>query len=801
MQVQLSVFIKQKFFPFCVKHRLHYPKPRFWMVLSLLTFLGWFWFSLPEPLFQSGYSTVLVDADGQFLSARIATDYQWRFPVSDTVPSKFKDAILCFEDEYFYKHIGVNPVSVGRAIWQNLSHQRIVRGGSTLTMQVIRMSRGNRPRNIFNKLLEMVLAFRLELRCSKEEILNLYASHAPFGGNVVGLEAASWRYFGRSANRLSWGETAALAVLPNAPALIFPGKNHQAYLKKRNRLLEKLCQSNIIDRSTCDLAKSEPLPLKPAPLPDVAPHLLNKCISDGNRGQIIHTTVDFRLQQRAADIAAKYARYYAANYVNNIAVLVLNTQSGEVLAYVGNAHLPDRNNSQYVDNVVSRRSSGSILKPLLYAAMLHEGDMLPASLVSDIPTRIGSYAPENFEKTYDGAVPADVALAHSLNIPAVRELQQYGVDKFYNLLHQVGFTTVNQSPDYYGLSLILGGAEVSLWETTSVYASLGRSLLGYTAGSRKYQSDDYRMSSYRPYHPAATPDATDHSLINAGALWFTFEALSTVNRPWEEIGWDYFASMHKIGWKTGTSFGQRDAWAVGVTPQYTIGVWVGNSTGEGRPGLTGVSYAAPVMFEIFKSLSLNRWFKEPTSDLVRISVCKQSGYRATGYCDAENRWVPRLGVKVKACSFHLPQYLDVSETHRVTGNCYPVSSMHIVPWFVLPPAQEYFYKRNHPEYRQLPPYAEGCEPPKEHVLDILSPDNNSAIYIPKGLDDAEGKLIFEAVHRNPEATLFWHLDGDYITSTKGDHKIELSPSVGRHRLVVEDEAGNMMKRTFRILSK
>ncbi|MDD2796997.1 MAG: penicillin-binding protein 1C [Bacteroidales bacterium] len=794
-------FNKQTIISFCLKHRLNYPKPRFWIISMVSVLIIGFYSSLPKPLFQSSYSTVIEDANGNFLSAKIASDYQWRFPQSDTIPYKFEEAIRCFEDEYFYYHLGINPASMSRALWQNSTRHKVVSGGSTLTMQVIRLSRGNRSRNIFNKMIEMVLAFRLELSYSKEEILNLYASHAPFGGNVVGLEAASWRYFGRSADRLSWGETAALAVLPNAPALIFPGKNHDAYLKKRNRLLDKLYRSKIIDQNTCELAKSEPLPLKPRPLPNYAPHLLEKCLNDGNQGKRIRTTVDSRIQQRATAIATKYARYYASNYVNNIAVMVIDTKTGEIKAYVGNAQIPDRNTNQYVDNVVSKRSSGSILKPFLYAAMLHEGELLPSSLVSDIPTRIGSYAPENFEKTYDGAVPADLALAHSLNIPAVRELQQFGVDRFYNLLHNVGFTTINQSSDYYGLSLILGGAEVSLWETTAMYASLGRSLMTYNSNSGKYSSDDYRPATYFPYRLAKSPELLEHSMLSAGALWYTMEALSTVNRPWGEIGWDYFASMHKIAWKTGTSFGQRDAWSVGVTPQYTIGVWVGNSTGEGRPGLTGVSYAAPVMFELFKSLNLNAWFRQPISDLVRVAVCKQSGYRATDNCEAENRWVPRQGVKVKACPFHQSVFLDETETHRVTGNCYPVSSMHIVPWFVLPPAQEYFFKRNHPEYRQLPPYLEGCAPPREHVLDILEPDNNSAIYIPKGLDGTEGMLIFEAVHRNPDATLFWHVDGNYITSTKGIHKIEISPSIGKHTLVVEDEAGNLMRRTFRILSK
>jgi len=764
-------------------------------------FSVWFYFSLSKPLFTASYSTIIEDRKGIFLSARIAPDFQWRFPVSDSVPVKFSESIRCFEDEYFPYHFGINPVSMARAFWQNMINRRIISGGSTLSMQVVRLSREAQSRSVLTKIYEMILAVRLEMAYSKEEIMNLYASHAPFGGNVVGLEAASWRYYNRPANRLSWGETAALAVLPNSPSLVFPGRNHVIYLKKRNRLLDKLFRLKIIDITTCELAKSEPLPDKPLALPHLAPHLLDKAMNDGYSGKRLTTTIDQKIQQFSMAVAGKYVRYFAQNYINNVAVLVLDTRTGEIKAYIGNVELPGRKTAQYVDNVISNRSSGSILKPFLYAAMLNEGELLPHSLVSDIPTRIGGYAPENFEKNYAGAVPASLALAHSLNIPAMRELEQYGLEQFHNKLQKVGFTTINQLPGYYGLSLILGGAEVSLFETTSIYASLGRSLLSYTDNYGKYQGNDYRMANYLPEKKKIKSELLDHSKLSAGAVWCTLDALSTVNRSWGEIGWEYFASTHKIAWKTGTSFGSRDAWSVGVTPQYTVGVWVGNSNGEGRPGLTGVTHASPIMFEIFRYLNPTVWFEEPRSDMEKISVCTQSGFRATDNCPAEMDFVPRQGVKVKACPFHRTVFLDSTETYRVTSECCMVSEMHLVPWFVLPPSQEYFYRKLHPEYLPLPAYQTGCLPTKEHPLDILEPDNNSAIYIPGSIDGEQSMVIFEAVHRNPNAILFWHIDKDYITQTKGTHKIESSPSVGTHMLTVEDEEGNMVKRRFKILGK
>lgn len=795
-KVQLSILlynIKNQ----CIKHRINYPHPRFWLLIATFIFIIWFAFSLPKPLFSVPYSTVIEDCNGNFLSARIAPDYQWRFPQTDSVPYKFRESLRLFEDEYFYHHPGINPVSMFRALKQNLKKRRVVSGGSTISMQVIRLSLDNKKRSVFRKVYEMILTLRLELGYSKNEILNLYVAHAPFGGNVVGLEAAAWRYYGRPANRLSWGETTALAVLPNAPALVFPGKNHSIYLKKRNRLLDKLYHSKIIDLTTCSLAKSEALPEKPQVLPQIAPHLLSKVIVDGNSGKRIRTSIDIKFQQYVKNVAGKYLRYYAANYIQNIAVMVLDTKTGEIKAYIGNVEIDGLNNSPFVDNVISNRSSGSILKPFLYAAMLNDGELMPHSLVSDIPTHFGAYAPENFEKTYQGVVPASEALAHSLNVPAVRELDQYGVTRFHHVLQNLGFTSINKSPDYYGLSLILGGAEVSLWETTSIYASMGRSLISYLSNDQKYQIDDYRPATYLPYQ-SPTKQLVTKQKLNAGSLWFTFEALSTVNRPWGEIGWEFFASTHKIAWKTGTSYGSRDAWSVGVTPEYTVGVWVGNSTGEGRPGLTGVTHASPVMFEVFKGLNLQNWFKEPKQDMLKIKVCKLSGFRATDNCESYETWIPNKGAKVKSCPFHQSVFLDSTGIYRVTGGCYPVSKMIISNWFVLPPSQEFFYRQNHPEYNMLPSYLPGCSSSYESVMDIIVPDNNTAIYIPKGLNGETGMIIFEAVHRRKNATLYWHIDKEYITQTNGIHKVEVAPTVGRHILTVEDEEGNIVQRKFNI---
>ena len=361
---------------------------------------GFYWFCLPRTLFDDPFSTVMLDREGGLLGARIAADGQWRFPPVDSLPDKYEKAVILYEDRFFHNHPGVNPFSLFRALLQNLKQGEIVSGGSTITMQVIRLARKGKSRTILEKIIEMVLAMRLELSASKEEILSLYASHAPFGGNVVGIHAASWRYWGRPPDQLSWAETATLAVLPNAPALIHPGKNRAWLVIKRNRLLDKMEAAALIDSLDCSLAKLEALPEKPLPLPSSAPHLMDR-IYQTSQGLTVRTSIDASLQERVEGIIEDHHKRLLHNNIHNACCLVLDTQTGEVLAYVGNTRNPGKPEfSSAVDIITAPRSTGSILKPVLYCLMLEEGEILPGTLVPDIPTHYTGYSPKNFSMTY-----------------------------------------------------------------------------------------------------------------------------------------------------------------------------------------------------------------------------------------------------------------------------------------------------------------------------------------------------------------------------------------------------------------
>ena len=664
------------------------------VILCILAFLvtGYI-FCLPRHLFHVPYSTVVTDRNEELLGARIASDGQWRFPPRNTTPEKIKECLITFEDKHFYHHWGVNPFAIGRAFYQNVKNKRIVSGGSTLTMQTIRLAR-NESRTFREKLIEMIWATRLEFRASKEEILSMYISHAPFGGNVVGLDAAAWRYFGHSADDLSWAESAMLAVLPNAPAMIHLSKGRKTLLDKRNRLLKQLLEKKTIDSSTYELAISEPLPDEPHALPQIAPYLVSRFYQERN-GEYSRSTINKGIQTQVEDLAERWSNEFGRSDIRNLAILVIDIPSNQVVAYCGNVHFDRKQGGNQVDVIQAPRSTGSILKPFLYYAMLQEGSLLPDMLLPDVPVNINGFTPQNFSMQFEGAVPASEALARSLNIPAVTMLQRYGVPKFHSFLQQIGLKTINRSSSHYGLSLILGGAEATLWDVTNAYAMMGRSLLQLPQRSCSLLLPTSRITeSTDPFQP--------------GAVWQTFDALKEVNRP-EEIDWKSIPSMQTIAWKTGTSYGFRDAWAVGVTPRYAVGVWVGNATGEGKPGLVGAQTAGPVLFDIFNLLPSSSWFTRPAGIFVEAEVCRKSGHLKGRFCDeTDTLLVLPAGLRTEACPYHHLVTLSADESQRIYENCANTEPTLRKSWFTLPPVWEWYYKQHHPEYKPLPPFKAGC---------------------------------------------------------------------------------------------
>ncbi|MCL2832390.1 MAG: penicillin-binding protein 1C [Treponema sp.] len=809
------------------------------LIASVVVLVLMFAVSLNDPLFNVSYSPVLYDREGRLLGAQVASDGQWRFPGTGELNKKFSAAMVEAEDSRFWIHPGVDPAAIGRALISNIRNGRVVSGGSTITMQCIRLSRGVTKRTVLEKCVEALLALRLELGKSKQDILALYAANAPFGANVVGLEAAAWRWFGRGPEDLSWAEAATLAVLPNNPALIHPGRNRDALKTNRDTLLTKLFNKGYFDQETLNLSLAESLPGEPLPLPQFAPHLLDRLVLESKKvtksktmkaavtggpaadtAHAFYTTIDKDIQERVQAILNRNSARFAENGIYNGACLIINTMTGETAAYVGNTNTANAGN---VDIINSVRSSGSLLKPFLYAAMLDSGDILPSSLVSDIPTRVGSYSPENITRTYLGAVPADEALARSLNVPAVRSLRVFGVDRFGRLLRALGLTTLVRANEDYGLPLILGGAEVSLWEMTGLYAGLGRSVNARDVNNPVFfppavldKTAQAPMSGNRALAATGTSAGNGTSqaaavngspLISPGAAWITLEALVSGVRPGEEAIWQDYANSRHIAWKTGTSFGYRDAWAIGVTPEWTVGVWIGNASGEGRAELRSAVTAAPVMFELFSALnsaggSSQTWFAQPASQLRRIEVCAASGFPAGPDCaNVKFADVPVNSAAANVCPYCRTIIVDQSLKHRVTLQSGSSAAAVQVKWFVLPPAEEWYYRRWNLDYKPLPPEENPAAADGDTVIALYNPEPNGQVLVPREIDGSEGRIVFSAALRDDNGTLYWHLDGNYLGSTKTFHEMEARPQPGPHTLTLIDGAGNTLTRRFTVLDK
>ncbi len=758
-----------------------------------------YYFCLPSPLFKDPTATVIMSSNGRLLGAQIAKDGQWRFPQNDSVSEKFKTCIIQFEDEHFYKHPGFNPVSIFKALRDNLRSRKVKRGGSTITQQVIRLSRKGKSRTYFEKLKEIILATRLEFRESKEKILSYYSSNAPFGGNVVGVDAASWRYFNRSSNELSWAESATLAVLPNAPSLIYPGKNQDRLLKKRDRLLSKLLQNEIIDSLTYQLSVAESLPQKPYALPNTAPHLLQR-MSRSNHGERIKTTIDIKLQDRINHIVKNHYNKLSGNEIYNAAVLVLDVKTRRVLSYIGNTPT-DRAHQKDVDIIDKPRSTGSLLKPFLYAAMLDAGDLLPNTLVADIPSQFGSYNPENFDETYDGAVPASRALSRSLNVPSVRMLQDFGLDRFYHYLKNLELKDLRYNANHYGLSLILGGAESNLWDLCKSYAALSSTLNHFSENSSTYFTNEFCEPTFLDSNAIDFGSETDDKILfDAASIYLTYESLKEVNRPEGDENWEFFDDSKQVAWKTGTSFGFRDAWAIGTTKDYVVGVWVGNADGEGRPGLVGVQTAAPILFDVFDLLPNSDWFAQPFDGMQDVDICKESGHRASPNCvHVDKTFIQVSGLKTRACPYHVLVHVDRNESFQVNTSCEDLSSIVHKSWFVLPPLMAYYYKSKNPFYKPLPKFRNDCLGANTVSMEFIYPKKNSAIFLPKDFNGKTNDLILKIAHSKPESTLFWYLDNVFVGTTKDIHDMSVKPKPGDHMITVVDAFGNEAKRRVEIL--
>ncbi len=776
------------------------PKLKKFIKIILITFLFLILLysivPLPDPLFERNYSTVVTDERGKILRVFLNINQQWHFPPQKNlnIPLKLKKAILLFEDRYFYKHPGVNPVALVRALFQNISSGKIKSGASTLSMQVIRLA-SKRKRTILNKGLEILQALKLEINYSKEEILKMYVNHAPYGGNIIGYYAASMKYFNRPPDQLTWSQAATLAVLPNAPGLISPLMNREHLIKKRNALLYALLKEKIIDEETYESSLQEPTPGDAESFFLNAPHLSQTLKSRYRiESKYIHTTILKEYQVSIEEMVKTHLAYLKSRGIWNGAAVVVETATGKVRAYVGSQDFFDNENNGQVDGVISPRSSGSILKPFLYALAMDEGLVLPSTVIRDVPSYFGAFSPSNADKKYSGLVTAKEALICSLNVPAVRLLNAYGLYKFYIFLKAAGLSTLFRQPDEYGLTLVLGGAETTLFDLALLYRGLGN-----------YGKFTPLLLFSETGHKNDQPDSdVEMQLLSPGACWLTLNVLRELKRPGAEYYWQQYQNQYPIAWKTGTSYGLRDAWAVGVNPAWTIAVWVGNFDGEGNSNISGAGCAAPLMFDIFNFLPKSyekNWFDKSKVDLVPVQLCMDTGFLAGPDCERTfAAYSLRLKKPLKRCPFHKSIYVTLDEKFQVCSLCWEPGKYKKIEKLVYPPDVTQYLRESGVIVSNIPPHKPNCLGFDEvKPLQIIYPVPNARLWIPRDFDGTLQKITFTVAHRVPDRKVFWYLDNVYMGFTVQRHKMAFKLSAGQHRLEVVDEAGNRARRQFSTL--
>jgi len=392
-------------------------------------------------------------------------------------------------------------------------------------------------------------------------------------------------------------------------------------------------------------------------------------------------------------------------------------------------------------------------------------------------------------------------LSKSLNIPATKMLEEYGTEKFYRNLKAMGMTTLHKNARHYGLSMILGGAETTLEDLASIYSGMARTLMTYAINSR-YDRGCFHKPNYifEEEKIGRKLQWEESGFLSAAAVWHTFESMAELVRPDLENNWQSFGSSSKIAWKTGTSFGFRDAWAIGCTPEYTIAVWVGNADGEGRPGLKGISVAAPILFDIFNGLKKSEeWFVKPAKNMTNILVCKKSGHRATNLCtEADLQLVPMAGLRTSPCPYHKLIHLDATGEWQVNGECYSPQEMVSKSFFVLPPMQEYYYRLKNPDYIALPAYRNDCKA-MDADLQIVYPSQNRKIYIPIMLDGATSNVVLKAACSDKKLKMYWHIDNEFVGETKEVHELAVNPGAGQHLLTVVTEKGDFIQKKFEVI--
>ncbi|MCS6969320.1 MAG: penicillin-binding protein 1C [Bernardetiaceae bacterium] len=735
-----------------------------------LIFLGLHWaFPLPDKIY---YSRLVLARDGTLLQAYLSPDQKWRMKTElNEITPELRRAFINKEDRFFYYHFGVNPISILRALVKNIFQQKITSGASTITMQVARLLEPKK-RTYFNKLIEIFRALQLEWTYSKEEILQLYLNLVPYGGNIEGVKAASLLYFGTMPDKLSLAQVVTLAIVPNRPTSLGLGKNQDRLVEERNRWLKKFAQRGVFDKEAIEDAINEPLAVRRETLPNWLPHLAG-VIHRTTPLEIstVTTTIDAHLQRKTTEIAATYAKSMAKIGVYNLAILIVDNPTRQVLAYVGSQDFHDPLHAGQIDGVRAVRSPGSALKPLLYGLAFDAGLITPKTVLTDVPVDFNGYAPENFDEKFNGYITAEQALTHSLNVPAVKILDQVGVNRAIQVLKAANFATIARQEKQLGLSLALGGCGVTLWEMAGLYVAFAN------------------QGAFAPLKWLPNADTTTLvQLISPQAAYVISAILLQVEPP---SGYEYNFHRPKIAWKTGTSYGRRDGWSIGYNPRYTIAVWTGNFNGEGSPELTGAGVATPLLFRLFSEidpLSASKWF-DPPSGLAERQVCIQSGLPPSDFCTqlTTDWYLPGISPSVR-CQHLKPIFISEDEKISYCSACLPLNGNFGRKFFPNhPPEMVAFLHTSGIQFEQIPPHNPQCTRLLERQPPLIVSPVNGRTYL--RIESNRVELALSCQVANDVSRVFWYVDDKFYCSASPQATVFFSASVGKHKISCTDDQG------------
>jgi penicillin-binding protein 1C len=735
-------------------------------------------FPLPDKV---EYSTCILDDQGQVVHAFLNRDQQWRMKLgtSELTPL-LEHTILCKEDKYFYYHPGINAVAIFKSFIGNILHGKIRSGASTISMQVARALEPKK-RTYFNKLCEIFRAEQLELKYSKQEILELYLNMVPYGGNIQGVKAAALFYFRKNPDHLSLAEITTLSIIPNHPSSLIIGKTNDRIIAARNDWLRKFEREKLFTGKEIEDALKEPLTATRHAAPDLIPQLSLKLKKSGDEN--IATTIDMNKQFKLEKLVADYVQASSLRNIQNAAVLVINNETHQVIAYLGSANFRDTLDGGQVNGAAAVRQPGSTLKPLLYGLCMDEGLLTPKQIIYDVAVNYQGYAPENFDRKFNGCVSMEYALEHSLNIPAVRSLHLLGKDRLIQSLAACGFESIKKDQARLGLSMILGGCGASLEQLTGLFSIFANQGL-------------YYKPSFRPN---ARQDAPKRILSSASAFMIS-EILSKVNRPDFPLNWQATAHLPKISWKTGTSYGRRDAWSIGYNKHYTVGVWCGNFSAAGVPELSGANTATPLLFKIFNTIDYDadeQWFTRPASLDERI-VCSETGLLPGKNCTnlITGYFIPGVS-PAKICTHLQEVFISADEKISYCRTCMPLNGYRKKLFRIIPPELQRYDEENHIAYQKLPPHNPACE--KIFMEDgpvITSPSSGFEYLISK--KDPE-PLQLKCHSGNDVNKIYWYINNRFYKSAGAGTKQFFIPEEGPVKISCTDDKGRNRDIWIRIL--